>query len=222
MQRTAIIFVVLAVMAAYLPTTAFDFVNWDDNLHVYNNPLVLSDEVPLSDLLLTPSLGYPIPVTVLTYRAEHALFGLEPAAFHTTNLLLHLLSVVLLFLIARRLGASPLSAALAAALFGLHPVCAEPVSWISGRKDVLAVTLGLWAFWDFLRHPFDWRAPRSYVSVLLYLLACLAKPVVIALPIVMGIAVSMRRCVPFVGIGVFVFVLASSIQNGALTCPNCL
>src|SRR5581483_5237916 len=83
------------VLAAFLPTLRFRFVNWDDDIHVQANRAVVDPAAPLRERLLTPGLGYPIPVTVASYRLEHRLFGLAPAGYHAGNLLLHLLSCVL-------------------------------------------------------------------------------------------------------------------------------
>jgi hypothetical protein len=175
------------VLAAFLPTLRFGFVNWDDNFHVYRNPAVTGDgAVSLRDRLLTAGLGYPIPVTVASYRLEHAVAGLRPGVFHATNLALHLLSCLAVFLLGRRLGLGTTGATVALVLFGLHPVVAEPVSWISGRKDLLAAALALYAslaFWRSLdrahAHPRAWR----WGATLLFAAATLAKPTVLLLPL---------------------------------------
>jgi len=74
----------VAVALVFAGTRAFGFVEWDDQIHVYENRLVLESS-PLGEFLRTRTLGYPIPLTVLTYRVEYLLFGLRPAVFHTTR-----------------------------------------------------------------------------------------------------------------------------------------
>ncbi len=93
---------------------------------------------------------YYRPVVTLSYAADYAAWGLAPAGFHATNVAFHLLNVALLFAVARRAGASPLAASLAAALWGLAPRLTESVTWISGRTDVLSATPVLLALlvWD--------------------------------------------------------------------------
>jgi tetratricopeptide (TPR) repeat protein len=163
----------------FIPTLGFDFVNWDDPLHVLENPLIRAPEAHgLSEHLLTPSLGYPAPVTVLSYRIEAALFGLSSAMpFHATNIVLHALIVGLVFGVGRRLGFGVAASSLAALVFGLHPVAAEPVSWVTGRKDLLAALFALLALWFSLKRRFDWRQAYSYGVLLLFALALLSKPV---------------------------------------------
>ena len=89
-RLVAAIILVAACAATYARVPGFDFVNWDDDLYVTRNMAVQDPgSADTYTLLATPYLGYPIPVTMATYTVEHALFDLEPAAFHLTNLLLH-------------------------------------------------------------------------------------------------------------------------------------
>lgn len=173
------------VLVCVAPTLRFGLLAWDDRQHVSANPAVVdAANATARDLLLTPNLGYAIPLTVASYRAEHALFGLTPWPFHATNALLHVLVAALSFALARRMGLSPAAATLAIVLFALHPVVAEPVSWISGRKDLLATAFALGAL-----HFAFIDTPRSRLLALgCYTLGLLSKPSIAALclPIVLA------------------------------------
>lgn len=172
--------VLTAIALPFVPTLGFRFVRWDDHLHVFENPLVLHPHAARwLDHLTTPGLGYPTPITVLTYRLEAALFGLDhPGAFHATNTLLHLAVCALAFGLARRIGLGLAGAALATLAFGLHPACVEPVSWISGRKDLLALAFSLGAVTLALPGAVGRDPPaRRVASVALFALALLCKPV---------------------------------------------
>lgn len=144
-EKRALFAVLAAVALVGAPALTYPYVSYDDPIYVLENPLVIrAGEVSFLDHLTTPNLGYPMPATVLTYRVEYALVGHQSALLpHALNLVLHLFSVALTFLLARRVGLGTASAALAALVFGLHPLCAEPVTWITGRKDVLALPLVL-------------------------------------------------------------------------------
>jgi hypothetical protein len=128
-----------AVALALSGSLANGFTNWDDPHYLLHNPLAAD---PLGqgvrELLLTPGLAYPIPVTVLGYAAQRALFGLDPAAFHAVSLVLHAICAALAGALARRLGASWAASALAATAFAIHPVVVEPVAWVVGQKDLWA------------------------------------------------------------------------------------
>ncbi len=169
----------LWAIACFVPSWGFGFVSWDDALHLLDNPLVLAPRShPLAEHLLTPSLGYPSPLGVLSYRIEYAWFGLDSATpYHVTNTLLYGGVVALVYRLARTLGLGIASSALGALVFGLHPVVAEPVSWISGRKDLLAALFGLAALLLGMKHRLDWQRPRAWAVLAFFVLAVASKPV---------------------------------------------
>lgn len=178
---------VLWAVLCFLPTLGFGFVSWDDPLHVTKNPLVITaGEQPSLDHLLTPRLGYPSPITVLSYRLEAALFGVDSATpFHATNVLLFACLVAQVFGLARTLGLGNAAASVSALLFALHPVSAEPVSWVSGRKDLLAGVFGLLALQWVLRPP--GHAPGRVAPVIAFSVALLCKPVAAFLALVIPV-----------------------------------
>lgn len=174
-QRVALVAIALLVLACTLPTLRFGFLSWDDPEHVTRDPLVLNPgAASLREQFTTPRLGYPIPVTILSYRLDRALFGIEAQGSHATNVVLHVAVCLLAFVLARRLGLSQPAAALAVLWFGLHPVAAEPVSWISGRKDLLAAAFGLIALECSTASSKAWRS----VGLGCYALGLLSKPVI--------------------------------------------
>jgi hypothetical protein len=163
-----------------LPTLQFGWLDWDDKLHVTANRAVTApSEAGWRSLLLTPELGYPIPVTVASYMLDHALYGVGPLGFHLSQLIYQLMVCALYFGLSRALGLSAAGAALALLVFALHPASAEPVSWLSGRKDVLAALWGLAALRLSLVDA-RWALPGS---VICYALALLSKPSAAALAV---------------------------------------
>ncbi|HKU43958.1 MAG TPA: hypothetical protein VJR89_37615 [Polyangiales bacterium] len=164
------------IALCHLPSTGFGFLDWDDPIHVTRNPAVLaSGAVSLRDRLTTPALGYPIPVSIASYSLEATLLGAAPWHFHLVNVLLHVCSCGLLLLLALRLRLEPLGACCAVLLFGLHPVVAEPVSWVTGRKDVLATCFGL-AMLCLASRPPSLR--NRALALLCYALGLLSKPTI--------------------------------------------
>lgn len=91
------------------------------------------------------------PLNALAFILDARLWGLEPAGFRLTNLTLHATSSLLVGLIAWRASRrDAATAAIAAALFAVHPVNAHAVAWITGRVDVLSTAFFLAAFLGFL------------------------------------------------------------------------
>jgi hypothetical protein len=180
-EKFALGLVLLLVGLTFVQVAGFGFVNWDDRDLVLQNPLIVRPgSVPLLHHLTTPESGYPIPVTILSYRIEHALAGFDhPWLQHLVNLFFHLGSVALVFGIARIVGASVAGAALASCIAGLHPAVGEPVSWLTGRKDVLALFFMLATLRLALS---DGRGGRlRLVRSAAFVLALGSKPVAVAL-----------------------------------------
>lgn len=146
-----------------------DFIEFDDGLYVTQNPYVLSglnwDSVKWT--FQTTKTSNWIPLTWLSHMLDTELFGLDPGLHHLTNLILHSLNTVLVFLLLYRLTGRPWAAFWAAVLFALHPLRAESVAWASERKDTLSTFFGLLALLAYG----TWAQHKKRVH---YVLACLA------------------------------------------------
>jgi tetratricopeptide (TPR) repeat protein len=181
------VFLALAVLAVFGQTRRFEFVNYDDNENVYENPIVRKG-------LTFPAIGWAfthaqvsnwIPLTTLSHMLDCQIFGLNAGGHHLVNVLWHAANTVLLFLLLRQMTASLWRAAFVAALFGVHPLRAESVAWVSERKDVLSAFFFILSIGAYLRHV---RKPSTagYVAVvLLFALGLLAKSMVATLPVVL-------------------------------------
>ena len=116
------------------------FTNWDDDDDVTGNPLVRSLSLHAIGRVFSPGAfvgGNYHPVTILSLAVNYAAGGLNPVGYIAANILAHLLNVLLVFMLIRRLSGNDLVASLSAILFGIHPMHVESVAWVSGRKDVL-------------------------------------------------------------------------------------
>ncbi|HNW93960.1 MAG TPA: hypothetical protein PKM88_13710 [bacterium] len=164
----------------YAPVRAFDFIAIDDPELVQNNPLIRECS---PTLFAQPVGGLYNPVTICSYALNYRRTGLQPGPFHCTNIALHLIAVVLVFFLARRLHDAPGVALLAAALFALHPLQVETVAWISARKELLCGVFSLGAVLAHSaarRHGTWWR---HAITVSCYLLALGSLPIAAMLPL---------------------------------------
>ncbi|MBI3493620.1 MAG: tetratricopeptide repeat protein [Acidobacteria bacterium] len=127
--------VTLLAGLVYLSALHNPFV-YDDYHTVVANPSI-QDMRNLRALLLHDVTR---PFISLSYAVDRALWGSAPFGFHVTNVLLHMINVVLLFQLARRFSEDQLVAFSAAALFAVHPMMTEAVGYISGRSEVLCAT----------------------------------------------------------------------------------
>jgi tetratricopeptide (TPR) repeat protein len=178
----------ILTLAIYQPVLSYGFLALDDIPFVVNNPALQSADAASVRALLTPgSIRHEvlyIPVTYLSFFIERAVLGLDASTMHLVNVLLHALNGVLLWLLLQRLGLRR-TAGVGALLFIVHPLAAEPVSWIMGRKDLLAVAFGLGsilAYLDYRRHG---NRRLLLGSLIAATLAMLAKPTLIVLPVLL-------------------------------------
>ncbi len=193
--------IALVVAAVFAPAIGNGFVNWDDDVNITGNPHFRGfSATHLKWMFTTPRMGHYIPLTWLTLAADHAIWGMDPRGYHLTNVLLHAINAALVFLIARRLlRAYPLGAAAFAALaFGLHPLRAESVAWVTERRDVLSGCFVLLSLLAYLRAVDRGRAARARwlgASLGLYAASLLSKAITMSFPLVLVIldAYPLRR-----------------------------
>ncbi len=140
----------------YYVSLSFQFA-WDDVFQIVDNPLVRSwSNVPRA---FTSDLWFHMNRDQLYYRPlfttwsifNYSLFKLQPWGWHLTAILLHIATVCVLFVFARRLPLPYWTAAAAAAIFALHPIHIECVSWISAASDTMVALFYMAAFASFLR-----------------------------------------------------------------------
>jgi len=188
MPRAVLVAIALFALtcSVYWQTRTFEFVNYDDQGYVTNQPELrrgFSAEGLRWALTLTHG-GY-MPLTGLTLLADAGLHGMEPGGYHVTNVLLHALVAALLCSFLWRTTGSLWASALVAALFTLHPLRVESVAWISSRKDLVC---GL--CWMITLHAYAGYAARPGIARYMLVMvgvtaAMLAKPMAVTLPCVL-------------------------------------
>lgn len=190
MRRDSLIAAVLLLLtfAAFARVTRCDFVSYDDQLYVTDNPIVRAG-LSLQGLhwaLTTDHTGYWHPLTWLSLMLDASLFGADNAAgFHLTNLALHALNVLLVLALFRALTGDALRSAIVAALWAVHPLRTESVAWVAERKDVLTASLGLLTLLAYVAYARRPSLGRYLGVALLFALTLAAKPMLVTLPCLM-------------------------------------
>jgi Tfp pilus assembly protein PilF len=198
---------VAATLTVYWPVLRCDFVNYDDPDYFTSNIHVLAGLTPgnIAWAFTTGHTSNWHPLTWLSLMLDAELFGTGPFGPHLTNLLLHAVNTVLVFLLFRRLKAATWQSAFVAALFALHPLHVESVAWISERKDVLSTFFGWLSLWAYacsaqrvtgdtcrvtrtgsILSRFTFHVSRFYwLALLFFALGLMSKPMLVTLPFVM-------------------------------------
>src|SRR6188472_1896561 len=178
---------VAVTWAVFGQTLAHDFVNFDDHIYVYENPLVvkgLSTEGIVGAFTHTHALNWH-PLTTLSHMLDCQLYGLNAGGHHLTNVILHTISVLLLFLVISQMTGGLWRSAFVAALFAIHPLHVESVAWVAERKDVLS---GVFFMLTLLAYVHYARAPslRRYLMVaFVFALGLMSKPMLVTMPFVL-------------------------------------
>jgi tetratricopeptide (TPR) repeat protein len=168
-------------------TAGFEFINYDDQKYVYQNPMV-AEGLTLKGAawaLTYGEIGHWHPLTWLTHMADCQAYGPWAGGHHLTNVALHAVAAVLLFLALREMTGSLWRSAFVAAVFAIHPLRVESVAWIAERKDVLSgvfFMLTLWAYARYARQP---TRGRYAAVVVAYALGLLSKNMLVTLPFVL-------------------------------------
>jgi hypothetical protein len=177
----------LGTGALFAQTLGFDFIHFDDRRYVTENPWVARglDRETLRWAFTTFYFSNWHPFTWLSYLLDFELYGLDPAGYHATNVLLHAANVAVVFRVLCRASGRVWPSALAAALFACHPLHVEVVAWVGQRKELLGAFFGLLAidaYVSWARRGGGWR----YAVVALWMgLALMAKPMWVTLPVLL-------------------------------------
>jgi len=173
--------------AVFGQTLGHDFVNFDDHVYVYENPLVirgLTTEGIIGAFTHTHARNWH-PLTTVSHMLDGQLYGLNPHGHHLTNVILHTISVLLLFLVLTQMTGAFWQSAFVAALFAVHPLHVESVAWIAERKDVLSglfFMLAMGAYGHYARAP---SLLRYLLVALLFAFGLMSKPMLVTLPFVL-------------------------------------
>jgi Flp pilus assembly protein TadD len=196
-DREIALALVLAVVMVFAHGLYNDFVQWDDPINLIDNKHFRGlGWTQIQWMLSTTLMGHYIPVTWLSFGLDYVLWGMEPAGYHFTNVVLHAANVVLFFFLALQLLPRALpwatalearaGAVLAALFFGIHPLRAESVAWATERRDVLSGLMFLTCLLCYVTStvregwPRRWRLVAALMS---FMLALLSKSITMTLPL---------------------------------------
>ena len=194
LQRVLPFIIFTAVFVCFLSTLDGQFLNWDDDINFLDNQGFRGlDWVQLRWMWTETLMGHYIPITWMSLGLNYTLGGMNPWGYHLGNMLIHAMNALVFYFVARRLliasgvsGGPPLlwGASFAALVFGVHPLRAESVAWITERRDVLCGLFFLLAVLAYLVS-LDAGARRGwrFASIAAFGAALLCKAQAVPLPV---------------------------------------
>ncbi len=195
----ALIVLSIVTFIVFYPSLKCEFTNWDDGTYVTENPMIWKlDGKAIKEIFTTPvSLNYH-PLTMLSLAIDYSFNKLNPYYYHLNNVLIHILNVILLFVFIRKLvigynqrtssdfRPSPFNIALiVSALWAIHPMRVESVTWVAERKDVLYVFFFFLSLIFFLRYLDSKKTSSMIFCFLFFICSCLSKGMGVVLPVVL-------------------------------------
>ena len=179
-----VVLIAAVTFALYIPSLSNHFVDFDDHHYVTANPVVqrgLTRE-GLVWAFTTTKFANWLPMTWLSHMLDCHFYGLNAGGHHGTSAALHAFNAAALFLALRAMTGRVWASAAVAALFAVHPLRVESVSWVAERKDVLCGTffmLALLAYASYCRRP----SVLPYLGVVVcHALGLMSKTMLVTLP----------------------------------------
>ena len=216
MRSTVTIFSLILAGITFLVfsgTIEHQFVNYDDDIYVYDNPMIGTLSLENTEWLLTNFYYYAyIPVTMISHAIDYAIWRADARGHHLTNVLLHALNSAWIFVLGltfvrmvrrtsdsvghlqkERSGEVTVSmmvcVALSALLFSVHPLRAESVAWVSDRKDLLCAFFFLPGVLVYSKFISSKGTPAGYrwysLAFVLFVLAVLSKSIAVVFPVIL-------------------------------------
>jgi len=164
-----------------------NFINFDDPGYITKNYIVQSGLNPQSIqwAFSTTYLSNWHPLTWLSHMLDWTLFGNNAGGHHIVSLLLHIGTIIFLFLFLNKTTKNIWAAAFAAAFFALHPLRVESVAWASERKDVLSMFFGIACLYAYAFYVERQKRFRYFLCLILFLFSMMSKPMMVTLPFVL-------------------------------------
>ncbi len=184
-ERKALAVLLITPVLLYLRVLGFDFSPMDEQWLILKNEAFLSEWKSLAEVFTEPTNEiYYRPFLFGSYILDYHLGGMNAWMYHLTNLLLHIVNIVIMFKIALQSKLAVRTAFTVMLLFALHPVLLGSVAWIPGRADVilsLFFVLGLY-FQNLFFNSGKWKFLLPHL--LAFLCTLLSKETAVIFPLI--------------------------------------
>jgi protein O-mannosyl-transferase len=182
----------LVTLILYVPVFDFDFVNWDDDRYVTDNPYITDLSWENIRFFFTDIyFSMYLPVTLLTYAIDYHFSGMDASIYHITSVVFHLFNTALVFWFIYKLMKmvknkfALMYAIIVATLFGIHTIHVESVAWIAERKDVTYTFFYFICLLFYLQYIRTAQIKHLLLSLLMFFLSLISKAQAMPLAVVL-------------------------------------
>ena len=176
--------ILLLTFIVFFPSLNNALTNWDDPHYLNDNPLIrkLSSE-NIRRIFTEVFFGNYQPLHIFSYAIEYHFYKLNPAGYHTTSVIMHLIVTFLVYRFVMLLSGNSMIALISALLFGIHPLHVESVAWAAERKDLLYGMFFVGALNLYIRYiKSDGKYKLLFFSFLMFTLSIFSKAMAASLP----------------------------------------
>jgi len=175
--------VLLATLIVFSKGLNNQFNNWDDKVYVTENPFIeLNSKNVFQSFFKGETHGMYLPITALSFSVNFKYAQYNPKPYLVVNLIIHLLNVLLVFILLHKLFKNQWLTIFVGALFALHPMQAESVSYVAGRRDILYAIFYFASLVSYLNYIELKHKKWKLYCLLFFVLSLFSKGQAIALP----------------------------------------
>lgn len=181
------ILIAVLTLAIYWQVLDYGFINFDDPTYVIENNHI-RDGLTIEGIKWAFTSFYASnwhPLTWGSHMLDIEFHRMNPGMHHLSNVTIHTLNAVLLFILLERMTGMLWRSAMVAALFALHPLHVESVAWISERKDVLSTFFGILTLSAYVWYTRIPGLKRYSLMAVFFICSVMSKPMMVTLPLLM-------------------------------------
>lgn len=179
---------IILSLAVYAQTLNYGFSPLDDTWILVEKLDYVKDPGNIKQFFSTPLLGaerdYYRPLLTLSFMVDSILGEGKPFYYHLTNILLHAICSILVFILLQKFSISRSKAFLFSLVFAIHPIFVFNVAWIPGRNDILMTIFLILSMLFFLDYHKKGKLIWFIIHLVTMSLALLTKETSVLIPVV--------------------------------------
>jgi len=189
-KKKTLLLLIVPVFIIFFQVIFFDFLNYDDNLHILHKTRFLKKysfflEKP-HDFALVYTAWAVQAIFARSANPENNDIQLNPRIYHAFNFIFHINCAIIVFLILKLIIKNQGASLIGALVFAIHPVQVESVAWVTGLKDILSGFFSFLAIWFYIKYTKKENLYSFYygIATVSFILAMMAKTTTVVLPII--------------------------------------